>query len=280
MKKDAYYLPHDSNAKDDPKITELIEYIGLEGYGIFWVLIEKLRDQPDYKFPLKLIPVLARQYNTQTELVERVVNDFGLFVVKGDFFCSKSLINRMKVIDDRRLKLSEAGKKGMEVKMSRMNNVKHDAILTSSLKPGLNQAEAALKQPLSQAEATLKQEKKSKLNKRKEDIFIKPTIEEVSLYCQERKNKIDPKTFLDYYETRGWAVGKNNTPMKDWRAAVRTWENNKGDITIDLGEGERITDKGDRTYGTSGTVVPHDAPPRPSRNHYWVNHRNEWEVRV
>lgn len=54
--------------------------------------------------------------------------------------------------------------------------------------------------------------------------FIKPTIEEIETYCLERKNSIDAQTFFDFYESNGWKVGKN--PMKDWRAAVRTWEKN------------------------------------------------------
>ena len=52
--------------------------------------------------------------------------------------------------------------------------------------------------------------------------FAKPTVEEVSSYCRERKNSVDPIRFYDYYEANGWRVGKN--PMKDWKAAVRTWE--------------------------------------------------------
>lgn len=52
--------------------------------------------------------------------------------------------------------------------------------------------------------------------------FVKPTVEEVAAYCRERKNGIDPQRFWDYYEAKGWIVGK--TPMKDWRACVRTWE--------------------------------------------------------
>ena len=55
--------------------------------------------------------------------------------------------------------------------------------------------------------------------------FIKPTVDEVRAYCAERKNNIDPQHFWDYYEARGWKVG-GRTVMKDWRAAVRTWENN------------------------------------------------------
>ena len=65
-------------------------------------------------------------------------------------------------------------------------------------------------------------EKEEEVKKRKR--FIAPTIEEVFAYCQERKNGVDAQHFVDYYTANGWKVGKN--PMKDWRAAVRTWEKN------------------------------------------------------
>lgn len=57
--------------------------------------------------------------------------------------------------------------------------------------------------------------------------FIPPTVEEVSAYCQERGNGIDANRFVDYYESRGWLIGKNK--MKSWKAAVRTWEGNNKD---------------------------------------------------
>ena len=59
--------------------------------------------------------------------------------------------------------------------------------------------------------------------------FVPPTLEEVVAYCQERKNKVDPQTFIDHYEANGWFRGK--TKIKDWKACVRTWEknNNKQD---------------------------------------------------
>ena len=52
--------------------------------------------------------------------------------------------------------------------------------------------------------------------------FKKPTLEEVQQYCDERNNNINPEQFIDYYEANGWKVGKNS--MKDWKAAIRTWE--------------------------------------------------------
>lgn len=52
--------------------------------------------------------------------------------------------------------------------------------------------------------------------------FVKPTVSEVAAYCIERTNGIDPQRFVNFYESKGWKVG--GQPMKDWRAAVRTWE--------------------------------------------------------
>ena len=52
--------------------------------------------------------------------------------------------------------------------------------------------------------------------------FVKPTLEEVALYCKERRNAVSAQAFLSFYESNGWKVGKN--AMKDWKAAVRTWE--------------------------------------------------------
>lgn len=52
--------------------------------------------------------------------------------------------------------------------------------------------------------------------------FIPPSLAEVSSYCAERGNRVDAQQFLDFYEARGWMCGRAR--MKDWRAAVRTWE--------------------------------------------------------
>ena len=58
----------------------------------------------------------------------------------------------------------------------------------------------------------------------KEKNFKKPTLEEVEEYCKERNNNINAQKFIDFYESKGWKVGK--TPMKDWKACIRTWEGN------------------------------------------------------
>lgn len=74
--------------------------------------------------------------------------------------------------------------------------------------------------------------------------FVKPTIEEVRAYCRDRGNTIDPEAFVAYYESKGWKVG--TAPMRDWKAAVITWERrrkesnngNKSSSRLHLGEME------------------------------------------
>ena len=56
----------------------------------------------------------------------------------------------------------------------------------------------------------------------RKQAFHPPTVDEVRMYCAERGNSVDEERFVDFYETKGWMVGKNK--MKDWKAAVRTWE--------------------------------------------------------
>lgn len=53
-------------------------------------------------------------------------------------------------------------------------------------------------------------------------VFSPPTVDEVKAYCAERNNGVDAQSFVDFYASKGWVVGKS--PMKDWKAAVRTWE--------------------------------------------------------
>ena len=57
--------------------------------------------------------------------------------------------------------------------------------------------------------------------------FIPPTVDEVQAYCEERKNGVDARCFVDFYESKNWVVGK--AKMKNWKAAVRTWERNRRD---------------------------------------------------
>lgn len=73
------------------------------------------------------------------------------------------------------------------------------------------------------------------VKKVKNNIFKPPTAEEVKAYCIERGNNVDVDAFIDFYESKGWYVGKNK--MKDWKAAVRNWERNRASKSIQSKEG-------------------------------------------
>ncbi len=79
----------------------------------------------------------------------------------------------------------------------------------------------------------------NKSSKPKAKRFKPPTIEEVKAYCKERNNHVDAQRFVDFYEAKGWMLGKNK--MKDWKAAVRTWERNdtNGQVSRDNAENQR-----------------------------------------
>ena len=66
------------------------------------------------------------------------------------------------------------------------------------------------------------------LYKRGSSRFQKPTIEEIRQYCISRGNQVDPEQFFNFYESKGWRVGRSH--MKDWRASVRTWEKREKEI--------------------------------------------------
>ena len=86
-----------------------------------------------------------------------------------------------------------------------------------------NKSQLPVDEPLTQVSIGKDSIGKDSINNNKR--FTPPTLEEVKEYCNERNNNVDPETFINFYESKGWFVGKNK--MKDWRACVRTWEKNE-----------------------------------------------------
>lgn len=110
MKKEAYYFSHDANAKDDPKILQLRMHLGWEGYGLFWGLIELLRNQPDYRMQKHYISI-AFALQTDQKKIESLVNDFDLFATDQEFFWSESLLKRMELKEEKSEKMRNAANK-------------------------------------------------------------------------------------------------------------------------------------------------------------------------
>ncbi|MBO7670355.1 MAG: hypothetical protein J6S60_07165 [Oscillospiraceae bacterium] len=111
-------------------------------------------------------------------------------------------------------------------------------VLDKSAKRAVSGAAGGSKQTPSKTEANAKQTAREKEGEKEREgeieienecytrtparRFAPPTLDQVSAYCLERGNNVDPERFIDFYTSNGWKVGKN--PMKDWKAAVRTWE--------------------------------------------------------
>lgn len=92
MKKDAYYFPHFSNARNDSKILKLRRVLGLEGYAIYFMLLEILREQTDYSLPLSSLPELAFEFRVSEEKISTVIMDYDLFTVNESKFFSPKLL--------------------------------------------------------------------------------------------------------------------------------------------------------------------------------------------
>lgn len=215
MKKDTYYFSHDCNAQNDPKCILLIDSLGMEGYGIFWGLIEMLRQEPTCKLPMSILPGLAKRWGTSKEKVTAVVSGYNLFTFDDEMFFSDRLIRHVQEVESRRIAMSEAGKKGALLKKNEYSS----------------HLEATLKLPLSHPEATLKQGKERKGKEIKENKkeesgrFTPPNHEDVFGYMRgmlpENMARSESEKFVNYYESKGWVVGK--AKMKSWQAAARGW---------------------------------------------------------
>jgi hypothetical protein len=103
MKKDTYYFQHDYNAANDVKCLFLRQQLGMEGYGIFWFLIESLANAGG-SLPLSITPVLAMQMQVTEAKVKAVITSFNLFEIFDDSFVSVRLnehLNFRKVLSDK-----------------------------------------------------------------------------------------------------------------------------------------------------------------------------------
>ena len=107
---------------------------------------------------------------------------------------------------------------------NKSTSIKEKDNVSLTVNQGLINSYSTDNQPLIEIETETEEKEKDTLKcvqKEKVKNFVKPTVDEIDAYCRESKNYIDVGRFYDFYECKGWKVGKN--PMKDWRAAVRNW---------------------------------------------------------
>ena len=136
MAKDAYWFSHDFNARHDPKICMLRSVYGSEGYGWFWIIIEMLREQKDYKLSVNgkygytaLAMQMQCSNNAAKEFIDACINDFvdsngkGLFETDGESIWSESLNKRIEDMEEKKRQRIEKAKKAAQARWEKTDNL-------------------------------------------------------------------------------------------------------------------------------------------------------------
>lgn len=174
MAKDAFYFSHDYNARQDEKIRQLIRKHGMTGYGIFWAIIEDLYNnanalRTDYEG-------IAFDMRVDENVIFSIVNDFGLFVISGNFFGSLSVERRLN-------ERAEKSKKASESASYRWKKVESDA--------------NALRTQSDSNAIKERKENENKVNEIKKDVNIYRAFKHLSITVEQVE-----KLKNDYYQSQ------------------------------------------------------------------------------
>lgn len=126
--KDVYYFSHDCNARNDEKILAMRSIYGLEGYAMYFMIVEILREQDEYKLEITKYTwnTLAMQMHTEAEKVKEFVNDcvneFHLFAVENNVLYSESLLKRMKLFKE----ISETRSKAAKTRWKKPDDMQNE----------------------------------------------------------------------------------------------------------------------------------------------------------
>ena len=197
MKKDAYYFSHDSNSSNDEKIVNLRVEHEWAGYGLYWAIIEKLRDANSYRLQCNF-KAIAYHLNCSEDIIKSIVCDFDLFIIENNYFFSESLIKRMELKEYKSQKARESANK-------RWGN-------NANAMPTHNDSNAS--------KGKESKVKEKKVNKSK--VIKEPTLKEFTAYCQNdlKDYDLDPENIYYYYADNNWCDSKGNK-VKNWKSKVR-----------------------------------------------------------
>lgn len=164
---------------------------------------------------LKDLP--TRDYNVLTKAIFEYVFEGKVPELKGVI---KNYFSLMKPYIDASAERKKAGAPKGNQNAKKENNAENNSKNNSETiknNPKNNSLEIEIEK-----EKEIEVENKRESKREKRAAFSPPSLDEVTQYCLERKNGINPQTFIDFYEAKGWMIGKEK--MKDWKAAIRTWE--------------------------------------------------------
>lgn len=191
--KDTYYFSHDYNPRGDEKIQGLLFEMGWEGYGLYWGLVELLYQNDGYlQLECKRI---AFELRTDCDKIEKLINDFNLFMINDNMFTSKSVLHRLKKRKEKTLQTRKAA----EIRWGKGKQNDADAMQTESESNAIKVKESILK------------EIKVKENKFKEQFqpflkkYPKEMLNEFFRYWSEPNKS---KTKLRWEMETTWDIGR------------------------------------------------------------------------
>lgn len=259
------YFRHDYNARNEIKLKRVFMKHGMAGVGLYWCIIEMLYENNGY-IKKDQIPVLAFDWRVDEELINDIIKNYGLFESDESAFFSNGVLKRL----EERQSKSDKARASASVRWNNNRNattiqeqnecnanamraqcdsnaiigenrIEKNSIIIKKEKENycLKEKDKSLGEDVSlsrndnQVQSTFLADNENLVcdeQQQKERRFVKPTIEEITNYCKEHQYVLDAQYFIDYYESKGWYVGKNK--MKDWKAAIRTWQRNRNETPV------------------------------------------------
>jgi hypothetical protein len=198
MKKDAYYFPHFSNARNDAKLLKLRRILGIEGYGIYFMLLEVLRDQTDFKLPLASIDDLEFEFRISKEKILAVVTNFELFEIIDDKFFSPKMMLYLQPYLEKTERARLAANK-------RWDLIRNDANADAN---AYTNADAR----------KVKERKVNKINKVNKE-FIPPNLDDVIKFFDDNGYTNGDKAW-NYYNDGDWK-DSNGKQVINWKQKMR-----------------------------------------------------------
>jgi hypothetical protein len=199
-----------STSLDDPFIYELLLEFGSDGYLVFFGTLEiysrEFSPEKEWKLDVKM-KYFHKKFLISPKKIKKILEKISKWEVFFEDDRVSIFIPKFKELLD--------------------NYTRNEKINTNKLLASDSQETF---QPIKNKEIRLKNKEKDNRG-----IFQIPTVQEISDYCQQRKNRINPEIFFNHYQSNGWMVGKNK--MKDWKAAIITWEKKEGEYASNKGFG-------------------------------------------
>jgi hypothetical protein len=210
MAKDAYWFRHDANARNDIKIIELRSLHGYEGYGLYFGILEVMREQAHYAIPENKIGMVSVALGESPQKVKQVMDDcisVGLFVLNDGLIYSPSFLERMSKWEDMKNRNESNGSKGGRPKKNPSDNPNNNPLETQN-KPSIGE--------------DIKGEE-NRVGNTKSHAHDIPTIDDcVQASQMSGFTKEQGEAYYHFRNANGWMVARgkdgNLFPIANWRS--------------------------------------------------------------